>query len=276
MSTETKTAETMTFRPDEMAVSREEWLVRRKELLEKEKELTRQRDAVNAERRRLPMVVVDKDYRFERADGPVRLIDLFEGRAQLIIYHFMWLWERGEPLDTPCRSCSAFADQIARGHLTHLHARGTSLALVSRAPIQKITSFKKRMGWKIPWYSSFGSDFNFDFHVTLDDSVTPAEYNYRSRAELDAAGVGYYLDGEQPFDLPGISSFLRDGARVFHTYSTYARGGESVGGSHYFLDLTALGRQEEWEEPKGRSTGLGAPAGSDKILYPDEYPDRPT
>ncbi|MGA7883917.1 MAG: DUF899 domain-containing protein [Terrimicrobiaceae bacterium] len=222
-------------------------------------------------RRRLPMVRIEKDYVFEGPDGKASLLDLFEDRLQLIIYHFMWLWDAGEPLDKGCSSCSAWADHIARGHLTHLHARSTSLALVSRAPLAKIAPFKARMGWAVPWYSSFGSDFNYDFHVTLDESVAPLEYNYRTETEHEKAGTSYYLEGEQPFDLPGLSCFLRDGDKVFHTYSTYGRGGETVGGAYYFLDLTALGRQEDWEEPKGRATALGAEAGSDKILYPDEY-----
>ena len=257
-------------------VTRAEWLVERNELLKKEKELTRRRDALNAERRRLPMVRIEKAYVFEGPDGRASLLDLFEGRVQLIIYHFMWLWEAGQPLDKGCPSCSAWADHIARGHLTNLHARGTSFALVSRAPLAKITSFKTRMGWTVPWYSSFGSDFNYDFHVTLDESVAPLEYNYRTEAEHELAGTSYYFQGEQPFDLPGLSCFLRDGDQVFHTYSTYGRGGETVGGAYYFLDLTVLGRQEDWEEPKGRATGLGAPAGNEKILYPDESgPDMP-
>lgn len=252
-------------------VTRAEWLVARKTLLAKEKAATRARDALNAERRRLPMVRIEKDYVFEGPGGKASLRDLFEGRLQLIIYHFMWLWDAGQPLDRGCPRCSAWADHIARGHLTHLHARGTSLALVSRAPLAKIAPFKTRMGWSVPWYSSFGSDFNYDFQVTLDESVAPLEYNYRTKAEHEQAETAYYLQGDQPFDLPGLSCFLCDDDAVFHTYSTYGRGGESVGGAYYFLDLTALGRQEEWEEPKGRATGLGAPAGSDRILYPDEY-----
>lgn len=248
-------------------VSREEWLVARKTLLAKEKEATRARDALNADRRRLPMVKIEKDYVFEGPDGQASLLDLFEGRYQLIIYHFMFGpdWEQG------CPSCSGWADQLARGHLTQLHERGTSLAIVSRAPLSRIEPFKARMGWTFPWYSSYGSDFNYDFHVTLDESVAPIEYNYRTKAEHQQAGTFYYVESDQPIELPGLSCFLRDGDTVFHTYSTYARGGEGVGGSHYFLDLTALGRQEEWEEPKGRITGLGAKAGSDGIRYPDEY-----
>lgn len=252
-------------------VSREEWRDQRKELLKEEKELTRKRDKLNTKRRRLPMVEVKKDYIFEGQDGKMRLLDLFEGRHQLIIYHFMWLWDEGQPRDEGCPSCSAWTDHIAQGHLHHLHARGTTLALVSRAPLAKIEPFKERMGWTLPWYSSYGNDFNYDYHVTLDESVAPIEYNYRTKAGHKQAGSDYYLNGEQPFDLPGLSCFLRDGDNVYHTYSTYGRGGESVGGSYYFLDLTVLGRQEEWEEPKGRATGLGAQAGSDKIMYPDEY-----
>lgn len=251
--------------------SRPDWLKARKALLAREKELTKARDRLNAERRRLPMVEIEKPYVFEGPDGKVNLLDLFEGRLQLIVYHFMWLWEKGRPLDRGCPSCSAWADEVARGHLAHLHVRSTSLCLVSRAPMEKIAPFKERMGWSIPWYSSFGGDFNYDFHVTMDESIAPVEYNYRSKADHEKEGTGYYFEDEQPFDLPGLSCFLREGEKVFHTYSTYGRGGESVGGSYYFLDLTALGRQEEWEEPKGRATGLGAQAGSEKILYPDEY-----
>lgn len=244
-------------------VSREEWLAARKELLREEKELTRARDRINAKRRRMPMVKINKQYEFEGPDGKVSLRDLFEDRMQLVVYHFMFDpdWEEG------CASCSAWADHIARGHLNHLHARSTTLALVSRAPLDKITAFKMRMGWKIPWYSSYGSDFNYDFHVTQDESVKPVMYNYRDKATLEHLGQHYHTEGEQP----GISCFLRVDDTVYHTYSTYGRGGEQVGGAYYFLDMTAFGRQEKWEEPKGRATGLGAPAGSDKILYPDEY-----
>ena len=247
-------------------VSRDEWLVARKELLAKEKEATRTRDALNAERRRLPMVKLEKDYVFETSNGNATLLDLFEGRRQLVVYHFMFdpTWDQG------CPSCSAWADHIARGHLAHLHARDTSLALVSRAPLAKIQPFKARMGWTVPWYSSYGSDFNYDFGVTLDESVAPVEYNYRTKAEHQQAGTGYYVEGEQPIELPGLSCFLRDGEDVFHTYSTYARGGETVGGAYYFLDLTALGRQENWEEPKDRAAGAPQ-AGDERISYPDEY-----
>ena len=248
-------------------VSQAEWRAAREELLVKEKELTRARDRLNAERRRLPMVEVEEDYMFEGPEGTASLPDLFESRRQLIVYHFMFdpSWDAG------CRSCSAWVDQIARGHLQHLHARETTLALVSRAPLIKIDPFKKRMGWTIPWYSSYDSDFNYDYHVTLNEAVVPIEYNYRTKAQHVQAGTSYYVDGKQPIELPGLSCFLRDGDTVFHSYSTYGRGGETVGGASYFLDLTALGRQEEWEEPKGRTTGRAAQAGSARIPYPDEY-----
>jgi predicted dithiol-disulfide oxidoreductase (DUF899 family) len=230
--------------------SREEWLAARKELLAKEKELTRQRDALAAERRRLPMVKIDKEYLFEGPDGEASLVDLFEGRRQLIVYHFMFSpeWDEG------CPSCSAGADEVSKGLLEHLHARETTLAYVSRAPFPKLEAYKAKKGWIFPWYSSYGSDFNYDFHVTLDESVAPIMYNYRTKAEHEQVGTSYYVEGEQPIERHGHSCFLRDGNDVFHTYSMYGRGAETVGGSYYFLDLTTLGRQEDWEEPKGRAT----------------------
>jgi predicted dithiol-disulfide oxidoreductase (DUF899 family) len=231
-------------------VSREEWLAARKKLLAREKELTRQRDALTAERRRLPMVKIDKEYLFEGPDGEASLVDLFEGRRQLIVYHFMFSpeWDEG------CPSCSAGADEVSKGLLEHLHARKTTLAYVSRAPFPKLEAYKAKKGWIFPWYSSYGSDFNYEFHVTLDESVAPIVYNYRTKAEHEQAGTSYYVEGEQPIERHGHSCFVRDGNDVFHTYSMYGRGAESVGGSYYFLDLTALGRQEDWEEPKGRAT----------------------
>jgi predicted dithiol-disulfide oxidoreductase (DUF899 family) len=230
-------------------VSQEHWLAARRELLAKEKELTRARDALSAERRRLPMVQVTKDYEFEGPQGRASLLDLFDGASQLIVRHFMFDpgWEDG------CPSCSAAADEVSDGLIEHLRVRDTTLVHVSRAPLHKIEDYKRRRAWTFAWYSSHGSDFNYDFHVTLDESVAPVEYNYRSPSEHERAGTGYYVQGDQPIELPGTSAFLRVGEQVFHTYSTYARGGETVGGSYYFLDLTALGRQEEWEEPKGRA-----------------------
>ena len=228
-------------------VSREEWRAARKALLVREKELTRQRDALNADRRRLPMVEITEDYTFEGAGGPASLLDLFEGRRQLIVQHFMFdpEWDEG------CSSCTAGADEISDGLLEHLHTRDTTFAAVSRAPLEKLERYKAEKGWTFPWYSSFGSSFNYDFHVTVDASIAPVEYNFRDAEELEATGEGWMLEGS--WEQPGHSAFLRDGDRVFHTYSMYARAAESLGGSYYFLDLTALGRQEDWEEPKGRS-----------------------
>jgi predicted dithiol-disulfide oxidoreductase (DUF899 family) len=221
-------------------VSRAQWRAAREKLLIKEKIVTRARDVLNAERRGLPMVEIDAEYVFEGGDGKATLLDLFEGRTQLVVYHFMFApeWDAG------CRSCSGFLDQI--GHLAHLKARGTTFAAVSRAPYTKILPFKARMGWTVPWYSSYGSDFNQDFEVTLEH------------------------EGEL-VERPGVSCFLRDHDRVFHTYSTYERGLDGLGSTTSLLDLTALGRQEEWEEPKGRASVLGAPAGSERIRYHNEY-----
>jgi predicted dithiol-disulfide oxidoreductase (DUF899 family) len=207
-------------------VSRDVWVAARKDFLLKEKEFSRARDALSAQRRALPMVKIDKDYVFEGADGTASLLDLFEGRRQLIVYHFMFdpAWDEG------CPMCSFLTDNMP--NLAHLReARDTSLVLVSRAPLVKITPFAQRMGWTFPWYSSFGSDFNYDFHVTLDEAVAPVEYNYRAES----------VSGEQP----GLSVFLRDGESIFHTYSTYARGLDLLDGTYNYLDLTPLGRQEE-------------------------------
>jgi predicted dithiol-disulfide oxidoreductase (DUF899 family) len=228
--------------------TREAWTEARVALLQEEKELTKRRDALNTKRRELPMVEVDKDYAFDGPAGKVRLIDMFEGRRQLIIYHFMFdpEWEDG------CPSCTAGTDELSPGFFEHLRTRDTSYAMVSRAPLAKLERWKAKKGWDIPWYSSFGTDFNYDFGVTIDEKVAPGRYNFRSKAEFEAMGSDFF-DYDQPFEMPGRSCFLRDEGKVFHTYSQYARGLESTGGSYYFLDLTALGRQEEWEEPKGRS-----------------------
>jgi predicted dithiol-disulfide oxidoreductase (DUF899 family) len=230
--------------------SREEWLAARKELLAKEKAMTRARDELSTERRELPMVEIDKDYVFDGPDGKVRLIDMFDGRSQLIIYHFMFdpEWEDG------CPSCTAGTQELSEGFFDHLRTRDTSYAMVSRAPLEKLERWKAKQGWNIPWYSSNGSDFNYDFGVTVDRSVNP-EYNYRTAAEAEARGEDLF-GGTESFEAPGRSCFLQVDGRVFHTYSQYARGLESTGGSYYFLDLTALGRQEEWEEPKGRSESV--------------------
>ena len=202
-------------------VSLEEWQTALDTHRVKEKEATRARDALAAERRRLPRVHVAKDYVFDGPAGKTGLADLFEGRTQLLLYHFMF----GPNQDVGCDGCSMFVDQI--GHLAHLHTRDTSFALVSRAPIAKIEAYRKRMGWEIAWYSSFETDFNVDFGVGPE---TPQE--------------GVYQDGESF----GLSVFIRDGDGVFRTYFTTHRGVEALGSVWTFLDLTPLGRQEEWED----------------------------
>ena len=252
------------------SVSPREWLAARKELLAKEKELTRMRDRINADRRRLPMVRVDKPYAFEVPNGTVGLLDLFEGRQQMVMHHFMWMNDVDadgvdHPRDTGCPSCSSAADGI--GNPRHLHARNTTLVAVTRAPYEKLAAFRERMGWRFPWYSSWGGDFNYDFHATVDDRVAPVQIHNRTEAELAEAGFTESLRG----DYPGISAFLRVGDEVLHTYSTFGRGIEEF---HYgipYLDLTALGRQEAWEEPEGRAVPLGLQVGSPAMRLPDEY-----
>ena len=229
-----------------------EHLAARTKLLAREKELTDLRDELNTQRRNLPMVEVEKEYRLMGPQGPAGLIDLFEGRPQLIIYHFMF----DPDSDEGCPSCTAGTDEISPGFLAHLHARGTTYAMVSRAPLSKLERWKAAKGWDVPWYSSFDTDFNYDFGVTIDESRGSGQYNFRTRAEFEAMGSDFFTGSPQPFEMPGRSCFLQDGGRVFHTYSQYARGLEMTGGSYYFLDLTALGRQEDWEEPKGRSDAV--------------------
>lgn len=235
-------------------VTRDEWNSARKTLLETEKEFTRKRDALNIERRELPMVEVDKDYVFEGPEGDVRLIDMFDGRRQLIVYHFMFHpeWDEG------CPSCTAGTDEINAGLIEHLNTRDTSYAMVSRAPLAKLEAWKAKKGWDLPWYSSNGNDFNYDFGVTIDASRGFDSYNFRTLDEYAANGHESMKTSDQPYDMPGRSCFLHVDGRIFHTYSVYARGLESTGGSYYFLDLTALGRQEDWEEPKGRSDAVRA------------------
>jgi len=197
-------------------VSETEWRAAREELLIKEKEATRALDALAAERRRLPIVRIEKDYELDGPDGKVRFADLFEGRRQLIVYHFMF-----GPGEDPCTGCSSFTDNIA--DISHLHARDTAFVLVSRAPYDEIRAFKERMGWTVPWYSSFGSDFNYDFRVSNDRGETFA-----------------------------LSVFVRDGDTVYRSYVTSSRGVDRLRLDFNLLDLTPFGRQEEWEDsPEG-------------------------
>ena len=195
-------------------VSRDEWLAARKEFLVKEKEVTHARDRLNAQRRRLPMVKLDKEYLFDGPDGQVSLFDLFDGRRQLIVDHFMFdpSWEDG------CPNCSSTVNSMPSNLLENLHARDSSLVLISRAPLAKLESYQRRRNWTMPWFSSYGSDFNYDFGYTDDD-------------------------GEKP----GFSVFLRDGEDLFHTYSTTGRGVDILLPAYNYLDLTPLGRQEAWE-----------------------------
>jgi predicted dithiol-disulfide oxidoreductase (DUF899 family) len=229
--------------PDPEVTTRERWLAARRELLARERELTRLRDEVNTARRRLPMVEITTEYSFDGPHGKVGLIDLFESRSQLLIYHLMF-----EPdADEACPSCTFWMDTV--GHLSHLHARDTSFAAVSRAPLDKLERYKRRMGWTIPWYSSYGGDFNYDFHVTLDASVAPVEHNYKDLAQLERENPAWRgWSGEEK----GVSAFLRQGDCIYHTYSCYERGIDLLNGTYNWLDLTARGRQEDWEQPPGR------------------------
>jgi predicted dithiol-disulfide oxidoreductase (DUF899 family) len=225
-------------------VSRQRWLEARLRLLAEEKKETRRRDALNAERRRLPMVRIEKEYVFDGPQGAAALGTLFGDSRQLIIQHIMI----GPDWDAACPSCTNAVEEISDGLLAHLRTRDTAFALVSRAPLAKLQAYRAGRGWTVPWYSSYGSDFNFDFQVTLDESVPQLYYNYRPEAGL--------LGGERCTEMPGHSCFLRDDNEIFHTYSTYGRGNEYTPSLYTLLDLTALGRQEAWEEPKGRAPVL--------------------
>jgi predicted dithiol-disulfide oxidoreductase (DUF899 family) len=193
--------------------TRDEWLAARKTLLTHEKELTKHYDRVSAERRRLPMVKLEKTYMFDGPEGKRSLLDLFDGHHQLIVYHFMFdpAWENG------CDGCTGYVNELA--DLSMLPARDTQFVLISRAPLEKLQAYKTRKGWERPWYSSFGSDFNYDFQVTTDTGETH-----------------------------GLSVFFRIDDDIFHTYSTYNRGTESLTDSYRLLDMTPYGRQEDWED----------------------------
>ena len=210
--------------------SREAWLAARTALLDREKELTRHQDRLSAERRRLPMVRVEKQYTFDGPEGKRSLLDLFEGRRQLIVYHFMFdpNWEKG------CSGCTGYVNAL--GDLSYLNKRDTTFVLISRAPLPKLQAYKAEKGWDRPWYSAFDSDFNYDFHATIDASVAPPVHNYRS---VPTAEKG---------EVSALSVFFRLGDEIFHTYSTFARGVEYLTDTSSLLDVTPYGRQEDWED----------------------------
>jgi predicted dithiol-disulfide oxidoreductase (DUF899 family) len=203
------------------AVTLSEWEAAQEKLRAEEKAATRARDALAAERRRMPRLLIEKDYVLSGQGGDARLADLFEGRRQLLLYHFMF----GPTQSAGCEGCSMFVDQI--GHLAHLHARDTTFALVSRAPLEKLDAYRRRMRWTIPWYSAADCDLNVDFGLSPEEPRTDE-----------------YQDGE----MFGLSAFLREGDAVYRTYFTTRRGVEALGSVWTLLDVTALGRQETWED----------------------------
>jgi predicted dithiol-disulfide oxidoreductase (DUF899 family) len=214
---------------DHKVGTREEWLRDRRELLDAEKKLTRERDELTSRRLELPWVEVDQPYRFETDEGTKMFADLFDGRSQLIVYHFMFgpEWSEG------CPSCSLIADHFD-GAIVHLNQRDVTMLCVSRAPLEKLEAYKQRMDWRFPWASSFGSDFNFDYGVsfTKEQQENGAEYNYRRV--------------EHPHDeLPGFSCFVLEDGAIYHTYSCYARGGDAMIGTYQFLDIAPKGRNED-------------------------------
>jgi predicted dithiol-disulfide oxidoreductase (DUF899 family) len=230
--------------------TRDEWLTERLALLEAEKALTRQSDELARRRHELPWVKVEKDYRFETAEGEKDLADLFRGRSQLIVYHFMF----GPDYTAGCPSCSMIADGF-NGFWEHLASHDVTLTAVSRAPISKLLAYRERMGWTFPWASSFGGDFNFDYGVGLTEAQQDKgyEYNYQrhgvvARSTPDAPnafGAMCGVDGRTFLrELPGMSAFIIEDGQVFHTYSTYGRGLDVLWGSYQWLDRAPLGRNE--------------------------------
>jgi predicted dithiol-disulfide oxidoreductase (DUF899 family) len=237
---------TDTLRALPPVASREEWLAARKALLVKEKAATRARDALNSERRGLPMVRIVKDYLFTGADGERSLADLFDGRSQLYVHHFMWLDDQ----DRGCPSCTAAADrQFIPPVVADLNEHDVTFVAISRAPYEKLRAYSAGREWRFPFYSSAGSDFNYDFHATLDETKAPIEFNYKTKDELLAQG---FKATDLRGDWPVNSVFLRVGDTVFHTYSAFARGLDHNVTAYNFLDLTPYGRQEGWEDsPEG-------------------------
>ena len=223
--------------------TREEWRTARVALLEAEKELTRRSDELAQQRQQLPWVRVDKDYRFDTNDGEATLADLFRGRSQLIVHHFMFppAWPEG------CPSCSSVADGY-NGFRVHLENHDVAMTTVSRAPIEKLTAYKQRMGWSFPWASTFKSDFNFDFGVsyTEEQIARGAEHNFRP-LQIDLNMLPNKGKGSEPVDAGeshGVSAFALDDGVVYHTYSSYARGSDVLWGMYQWLDRAPLGRNE--------------------------------
>jgi predicted dithiol-disulfide oxidoreductase (DUF899 family) len=261
MNTNVATSEPQNLVREHHIVSKEEWIAARKELLRKEKESVRFLDQLSAERRQLPWVKVDKNYLFDALGGKVALADLFAGRSQLLVYHFMFGpdWQEG------CPSCSFVSDHFD-GALPHLAARDVTMVAVSRAPLAKIDAFKKRMGWRFQWVSSHGGDFNADFHV----SFTKEEM---AQGQVD---YNYTLQEFPSEEAPGLSVFYQDAdGGVFHTYSTYGRGVEVLMGTYRMLDLVPKGRDEdhlgfamEWVRYHDRY-GTNQFADADKPYWPE-------
>ena len=232
---------------DHKTGTQEEWRAARLELLEAEKALTRQSDEVARQRQELPWVRIDKEYRFETDEGPASLADLFLGRSQLLIYHFMF----GPEYKAGCPACSAIADGF-NGFVVHLAKHDVTLSAVSRAPLAQLQAYKQRMGWSFPWASSFGSDFNYDFHVSMTEEQQQSgavEYNFRMqdwRPGPDAgeeSPVGTDL-ATYTREQPGMSAFALEHGAVYHTYSAYARGLDGLWGAYQWLDRVPLGRNE--------------------------------
>jgi len=245
---------------DHKTGTREEWLAVRLELLEAEKELTRRSDGLARRRQELPWVRIEKEYRFETDEGGAALADLFRGRSQLLVYHFMF----GPDYTAGCPSCSVIADGF-NGFVIHLANHDVTLTAVSRAPLAKLQAFKRRMGWSFPWASSFGSDFNADFNVSISEEQQReggSEYNYRrvaprplaetpSRPTPEGAAKGAAMTGTDVAtyarERPGMSTFVLEDGAVYHTYSTFARGLDGLWGAYQWLDRA----------PKGRNEGAG-------------------
>ena len=210
-------------------VSRDEWIAARKAHLANEKAFTKARDRLSAERRALPWVKVEKNYLFDTPEGKKSLADLFDGRSQLIVYHFMLGPDWGEG----CPSCSYLADHFD-GAALHLAHRDVTLIAVSRAPLPEIAAYKQRMGWRFPWVSSYGNDFNYDFHVSFRPEQKEGEVYYN-----------YEMGDFESDEMPGVSVFIKDASgAIFHTYSAYARGLDILVGTYNFLDLVPKGRDE--------------------------------